>query len=92
MNILKIEIIKTSSPTVQARADVVFEDHTIKGFKIMRDAKTGKDYVTPPSYFTPNGWRPLFKTQTKEQWTELSSAIIKRYNDKLIEESLNENR
>ena len=90
MKITKIQIIKTTSPKVLARADVGFEDITVKGFKVLKDQVTGKDFVTPPSYYTPGGWRPLFKTTTKELWQELCAAIIKAYNQHLIEESLNE--
>jgi hypothetical protein len=90
MKIIKINIIQSKSESVLARADVEFEDHLDRGFKILHDAKTNKEYVTPPSYYTPGGWRPLFKTNTKEDWIDLSKQIIKAFNNKLIEESLNE--
>jgi hypothetical protein len=90
MKIKNINIIKSKSESVLARADVEFEDHIDRGFKIPHDSKTNKEYVTPPSYYTPGGWRPLFKTHTKEDWVILSSRIIKAYNEKQIEESLNE--
>jgi len=98
MNILDITILNTSASRVLARADVHFEGNHVrdegfhvKGFKIFRDEKTGKEYVTPPSYLAGKYWRPLFRLDSADEWHTLQAQIIEAYNNKLIEESMKEN-
>jgi hypothetical protein len=90
MNILNIEIVKTQSPSVIGRADVHFDGFILKGFKIMRDKVTLKEYVTPPSYQSPHGWRPLFKTDNPEDWKAIQSRILSEFSSYLINESVEE--
>jgi hypothetical protein len=89
MKILEVTIVKTKSESVIARADVHFEGFLLKGFKILKDNKTNNEYVTPPSYFSPNGWRSLFKTDKPEDWKEIQHQIISKLNQIQIDESMN---
>jgi len=90
MKIINIKIAKVdnNASQVKARAIVDFETHQLRGFKVFRDEKKGNDYVTAPSYFNGKSWIPLFKTHTKEDWKDLCSQIIDKYNELLIQESL----
>jgi len=90
MKILEVEIIKTKSEKVQARADVHFEGFWLKGFKIIKDLTTRSEFVTPPSYLSPRGWRPLFKTDSIEEWYEIRSQILEDYNNFQIKDSVND--
>jgi hypothetical protein len=85
MKILEIEIIKTKSEKVRARADVHFEGFWLKGFKVVWSDKDSKDFVTPPSYLSGMGWRPLFRTDSPETWQEIQRQILDRYNLWLME-------
>jgi len=91
MNITSVEIIKAKSEKVIARADVTFDWFILKGFKILRDNKTGKEYVTPPSYQAGLFWRPLFRTNSPADWEKLQRLILEQYNQKLMQESVGEN-
>lgn len=86
MKILEINILKTKSETVLARADVHFEGFVLKGFKILLDHQKHKEYVTPPSYKSLMGWRPLFKTDEPEEWQEIQRQILDAYNTHLMNE------
>lgn len=86
LKILSVEFVKTKSEKVRVRADVNFDGFILKGFKIIRDPKTGKEYVTPPSYLSPKGWRPLFKTDDPKDWDEIQRRILNDFLDKEIEE------
>lgn len=89
LKIKEIQIIEVNKGQVLARADVCFEGFVLKGFKILRDKElTGKEYVTPPSYKSPKGWRPLFKTDSKDEWNKICSAILKKYEEFLINKAL----
>ncbi|HUD09983.1 MAG TPA: hypothetical protein VMR77_04260 [Patescibacteria group bacterium] len=93
MKLININITKTSNDSkVKARATIDFDTHQLRGFKIFRDEKTGKDFVTAPSYFNGKSWIPLFKTHTKDDWTDLCSQVIDKYNEELIKESLLEDK
>lgn len=92
MNILEINILKTKSETVRARADVHFEGFVLKGFKVLFDSERHKEYVTPPSYHSFMGWRPLFKTDTLEDWQEIQRRILDEYNTRLMNESITEEK
>ena len=91
MNIINIKINKVNkaSQTI-ARVSVYFPDFVLHGFRINHDPVTNKDYVMPPSSWTGKNWVSIFKTNNKEDWAELCRLILKRYNEYLIEESLNE--
>lgn len=90
MKILGITFLEARSEKVLARADVHFEGFLLKGFKVIRDEKTNKEYVTPPSYKAGQYWRPLFKTDTLEDWQMIRERILKEYNDKQMKESMQE--
>jgi len=89
LKIISIEFVKTKSEKVLARADVHFEGFLLKGFKILRNLEN-KDYVTPPSYLSPKGWRQLFKTDSEEDWKDIQHRILEEYDKHLINESLEE--
>lgn len=86
MKILEVHIIKTKSEKVKARADVHFDGFWLKGFKIIQDAETKREYVTPPSYQSPHGWRGLFKTDLPEDWEKIQRRILEEYNHHLMQE------
>lgn len=90
MNIIEVIIVKAKSETVLARADVHFEGFLLKGFKVLKDPKTNKEFVTPPSYHSFSGWRQLFKTDKPEDWQEISRRILEAFNHQQIKESLEE--
>jgi hypothetical protein len=79
MKIIEIQIVKTKSENVKARIDIHFEGFWLKGFKILQDPETKKEYVTPPSYKSFEGWRPLFKTDDSEDWKLLQQRILEKY-------------
>lgn len=90
---LSIEDVKymlTKSENVICRADVTFsEGFELKGFKVLRDKLTNKEYVTPPSYKAGPFYRPLFHT-SPEVWRQIQNEILKRFNQWQIEQSLSE--
>lgn len=90
LKIIEITFVKTSSTKVKARADVHFDGFILKGFKIFQDEITKKEYVTPPSYLSPAGWRPLFKTDFLEDWQEIQRRILEEFNTQQMKESLDE--
>lgn len=90
MKIISVSIVKTVSPKVKARADVEFDGFVLKGFKVIQDESTRKDYVTPPSYLSPKGWRPLFKTTNPDDWQEISRRIVQEYDLFLMKEATNQ--
>lgn len=90
MKILGVEIIKTKSEKVKARADVHFEGFWLKGFKVIKDVETSKEFVTPPSYLSGHGWRALFRTDSSEDWTKIQREILQAYEEKQLEESVEE--
>ena len=87
MKIQEILLVKAEKGKVKARADIVFEGFTLKGFKVIQD-ESGKTYVTPPSYQAGGFWRPLFKTEKKEDWEQIQHEVIDKYENKEIEECL----
>lgn len=91
MKILEIQLIKAKSDKVQARADVHFEGFWLKGFKVVRDLEKKKEYVTPPSYFSQQGWRALFKTDSLEDWQEIQRRILEEYTLSLMKEAVEDN-
>lgn len=88
MKILEVTFLDSTSEKVLARADVHFEGFILKGFKVFRHEKTKEEYVTPPSYLSKSGWRPLFKTDTIDDWQYICSRIIEEFNKKQINDSL----
>lgn len=90
LKVLSVEIVKTKEGKVKARADVQFAGFLLKGFKVIQDEQTKKEYVTPPSYRAGAFWRSLFKTDSKEDWQEIQRRILQEYNQKQMEESVNE--
>lgn len=91
MIILEVSFLEAKSEKVKARADVIFEDFTLKGFKVLEDNEKKKLFVTPPSYkHISMGWRPLFKTNKPEDWQEIQRRILEDYEKHLINDSLEE--
>lgn len=88
MKIVSVKFISTNSPSVLARADVIFDEFELKGFKVIKD-KNNKEYITPPSYPAGSFWRPLFHT-SEERWSDIQTTIRKRFNEWQIEQSLDE--
>lgn len=87
MKILEVILVKADKGKVRARADIVFDGFTIKGFKVIQN-DDAKIYVTPPSYQAGNFWRPLFKTESLEDWKEIQKRVLDQYETKEIEETL----
>lgn len=87
MKIIEIQLVKADKGKVRARADIIFDWFTLKGFKVIQNNE-GKTYVTPPSYQAGNFWRPLFKTESKEDWDEIQRCVLKKFETKEIEETL----
>ncbi len=73
-----------------ARADVHFNSFWLKGFKILRDKLTGKEYVTPPSYKAGVYWRPLFRTDSTSDWQEIHRFILDQFNQHLMKEAVDQ--
>lgn len=90
MKILEVTFLESKSEKVIARADVHFEEFILKGFKVLKDEKTNKQYVTPPSYKAGVYWRPLFRTDSVDEWHNIQNRIIEEYEKKQIEESMQE--
>jgi len=88
MKILEVTFLESKSEKVLARADIHFEGFLLKGFKVLRDEKTNKQYITPPSYKAGIYWRPLFRTDSLEDWHDIQNRILEEYDKKQIEESL----
>ena len=89
MKILEVALVKTKSDKVKARADISFDGFILKGFKVIQD-KTGKVYVTPPSYQAGSFWRPLFKTETEEDWKAIQQAVLDKFDKSQIDEVFDE--
>ena len=90
MKIIEIQIIKTKSEKVKARADVHFEGFWLKGFKVLFDESASREFVTPPSYLSSQGWRPLFKTDSPGDWQEIQRRILETFNEEQMKEALGE--
>jgi hypothetical protein len=88
MKIIEIQIVKTKSESVVARADVHFEGFWMKGFKVMREKETSKEFVTPPSYRAGMYWRPLFRTDDAKDWQEIQRRILEKHNEEQIGETV----
>lgn len=91
MKIIEIQILKTKSEKVQARADIHFDGFELKGFKVIKD-ESGKEFVTPPSYLSPKGWRSLFKTDSPDDWQEIQKQVLEKFNTNLIKEVFEETK
>lgn len=91
MKIIEVTILKAGGGKVVARADVHFEGFLLKGFKVIQDPSTHKEYVTPPSYLAGGRfWRPLFKTDNEADWKEIQQQILNQYNTQQIQEVVDE--
>jgi hypothetical protein len=88
MKILEVAFLESKSETVLARADIHFEGFVLKGFKVLKDRKSNKEYVTPPSYKAGIYWRPLFKTDSLEDWHVIQNRILEDYSHKQINDSM----
>ena len=89
MKIKDIKLIKADKGMVKARVDITFDGFILKGFKVIKDNE-GKTYVTPPSYLAGTYWRPLFFTETEEDWNQIQKRVLETFNNQEIEEVLNE--
>jgi DNA-binding cell septation regulator SpoVG len=85
MKIIEINLVKADKGKVKARADILFEGFMIKGFKVIQD-DGGKTYVTPPSYNAAGFWRPLFKTESEEDWKEIQRKVLEVFNSQQLKE------
>lgn len=92
MKILEVTFLESKSEKVLARADVHFDGFLLKGFKVLKDEKTNKEYVTAPSYKAGIYWRPLFRTDTVEDWQQIQERVLQKFNEKQIKESIEENK
>ena len=90
MKILEVTFLESKSEKVLARADIHFEGFLLKGFKVLQDSVTKKEYVTPPSYKAGIYWRPLFKTDKLDDWTYIQQEVLNAYNKKQMDESMQE--
>lgn len=90
MKIVKITIVKTNSEKVRGRADIYFDEFLLKGFKVLQDPKSLKEYVTPPSYLSKMGWRPLFRTVNPQDWHDIEKEVLSAYNTYLMKETADE--
>lgn len=90
MKILEVTFLESKSEKVLARADIHFEGFLLKGFKVLQDPVSKKEYVTPPSYSSPNGWRKLFKTDKPEDWEMIQKIVLEAYTKKQIKDSLDD--
>ena len=80
LEILEVNFVSVKSENVLARADVQFNGFLLRGFKIILDRKTNKGYVTAPSYSAGSGWRPLFRTDNKDDWVQICRRILEEFN------------
>lgn len=87
MKITEVQIIKTRSEKVRARADIHFEWFWLKGFKVLFDEDKKRNFLTPPSYLSGMGWRALFKTDEKKDWEEIQEIVLKEYEEYELRES-----
>lgn len=90
MKIIEVQILKTNSEKVQARADIHFEGFWLKGFKILKDSESVKSFVTPPSYLSGHGWRALFKTDTPDDWKEIQNKVLSQFDECQLKEATEE--
>jgi len=90
MKITEIQFVKTKSEKVKARADLHFDWFWLKGFKILFDENSKRNFVTPPSYLSGMGWRALFKTDNKEDWDYIQKRILEEFDENQIKESIEE--
>ncbi|MFH0750048.1 MAG: septation protein SpoVG family protein [Candidatus Gottesmanbacteria bacterium] len=83
---ITIQKINKSETKVLARVDIQFEEFLLKGFKVIQAEDTTKQFVTPPSYLSDKGWRPLFKTSDPSEWKKIVAAVLSRYNEHLMKQ------
>ena len=84
---IKIKI--TENKKMKAIVGLVFENFTIKGFRI-QESEHENDYgeklwITPPSYKGPYKWHPIFYIPDLELWKELEKKIYKEYRKEMKE-------
>jgi hypothetical protein len=83
MIIKSIKITLTEPYFIKAKADVHFEGFELKGFIITEDPSTDTVSVAAPSYKTPHGWFPLFKTDDPNEWKVIQNRILDEYHKSL---------
>lgn len=91
MKIIKVQFVKinNSESKVLVRADILFEEFELRGFKVVSDSDNPtKQYIVPPSYRSDKGWRALFKTVNPQDWQKINAVVLAEYNKYLINESL----
>lgn len=84
---IKFQKITNEDTEVVARVDIHFDWFWLKGFKIIRDPESNKEYVTPPSYRSSKGWRALFDTDDEKDWQKIRAAVLDSFNEHLMKEN-----
>lgn len=87
---VKFQKITNEDTKVLVRVDIHFEEFWLKGFKIIRDPETKKEYLTPPSYRSPKGWRAIFATDEENEWQKIRGRVLDEYNQYLMKQSADE--
>jgi len=88
MKIEEVQINKLNSESkVVAQAKINFGWFWLSGFKVVA-GEEGKHYVTPPSYKSGFGWKPLFTTIKKTDWKEIQERIMEEFTNLEIGETL----
>jgi hypothetical protein len=87
---IKFHKITDKDTEVVSRVDIHFDGFWLKGFKVVRDPVTKKEYLTPPSYRSPLGWRALFNTDDPAVWRKICASVLSSYDEQLMKESADE--
>lgn len=84
---IKFHKISNEDTEVIARVDIHFDWFWLKGFKLIRNTTTNKEFVTPPSYRSSKGWRALFSTDEEQDWQRIFASVLSAYSEHLMKES-----
>lgn len=87
---MKFQKISNEDTEVVARVDIHFDWFWLKGFKVIRGRDSNKEYVTPPSYRSPKGWRSLFSTDNEVDWQQIVASVLSRYNEHLMKDTVDQ--
>ena len=87
MKIEEVQIKKNETGKMVAQAKVNFGWFWLSGFKVIA-GEEGVKYVTPPSYKSGFGWRPLFTTIKKSDWEKVQEEVMRVYEEEEIKETL----